>query len=70
MDSRSRSAAGGGRYSAMRGLNPLFEGGSVKAARLAAGFALDQCAADRFDFRAAFLAAPDQVADVLAIAAL
>src|SRR5574344_2241828 len=51
----------------MCGTHLLLERSGVEAPWFTTGLALDQRSANGFDFRAAFLLAPDQVADVLAV---
>src|SRR5471030_1473707 len=67
MASRSRSAAGASRYSAMLGQHPLFERIGIEGTRFTAGLTFNERGADRLHFGAAFLLAPDQVADVFTV---
>jgi hypothetical protein len=53
--SRSLSAAGESRYSAMRAAEPALEGARIEALRLPALFTFDQCCANRFDLGAPLL---------------
>src|ERR1700676_336421 len=65
--SRSRSAAGESRYSAMRAAELALEDARVKTLRLAALLTLDQCCAKRLDLSTALLLSPDKIPDVFAI---
>ncbi len=51
----------------MRGLLVLLESLSIKCPGFAAGLAFNQCGADGFKLGAAFLLAPDQIADIFTV---
>src|SRR5208337_4702048 len=67
MPSRSRSAAGESRYSAIYAAELTLEGVCIEALWLSAFFTLDQGRANHSDLRAAFLLSPNKITDVFAV---
>src|ERR1700722_11512524 len=67
MPSRSRSAAGESRYSAMRAAELALECACIEALRLPALFTLDQRRANHLDLGSALLLPPNEITDVFAI---
>jgi hypothetical protein len=67
MPSKSRSAAGGSRYSAIYAAELTLEGVCIQALWLSAFFTLDQRRANHLDICAALLFSPNKITDVLAI---
>src|SRR5579863_322113 len=67
MPSRSRSAAGESRYSAMHATEPALECACIEALRLSALFTLDQRRANDLDLGPALLLSPNEITDVFAI---
>src|ERR1700730_10348793 len=67
MPSRSRSAAGQTRYSAIYAAELTLEGVCIEALWPSAFFPLDQGRANHFDLCAALLFSPNKITDVLAI---
>src|SRR5208283_5773502 len=67
MPSRSCSAAGESRHSAMHAAKLTLEGVCIEALWLPALFTLDQGRANHFDLCAALLLSPNEITDVFAI---
>src|SRR6266404_3474647 len=67
MPSRSRSAAGESRYSAMCAAELTLEGVCIEALWLPALFTFNQCRANRLDLRTALLLSSNEITDVFAI---